>query len=99
MELACEAFTPMVVRYWIVAHLGPWSRLLLVDPKDGTVVASWRTEDRDEVVRGVWISPRRDLAGVVEGIELEVPGGLAGHLAPRRIKRGRRVRRTDRSSP
>jgi len=80
-----------VTRYFVSGHLGPRSRLLLVKPGEGLVVAAWRTGDAAEVVDGEWVSPYDDLEVVIDGVDLAPPsailrvinGGSPRHVQPR----------------
>jgi hypothetical protein len=71
MHLQRERVSDSVSRYLVTAHLGPRSCLMLVDPSDGAVAASWRTDERTEIVRGEWISTCAELVGLVDGLDLD----------------------------
>ncbi|MEO5900478.1 MAG: hypothetical protein ABIR68_10155 [Ilumatobacteraceae bacterium] len=71
MRLTCAPQSPTLTRYWISAHLGPRTRLILAHPETGEIMASWMSGLDSEVVRGVWLSTIPDLVGMVDGFDHE----------------------------
>ncbi|MCU1503934.1 MAG: hypothetical protein JWM12_3288 [Ilumatobacteraceae bacterium] len=72
MRLLTTSQGPTLTRYWLTVHLGPYSRAMLVDPADGTIVTAWTTGEHSDLIHGVWLSPIADLVGEVEGFEREL---------------------------
>ena len=70
MELRRAPVSTTVTRYYVSAHLGPTSRLMLVRPSDGLIVTSWSTSETPCVISGEWVSPFPDLEALVAGEEL-----------------------------
>jgi hypothetical protein len=71
MELRRVRCSDTVTRYYVSALLGTNSVLMLVQPQDGTIVATWRSDSTECLLRGEWISPYPDLEALVEGIDLD----------------------------
>lgn len=69
MRLTCAPQSPTFTRYWISAHLGPQSQLILAHPDTGEIMASWMSGIDSEIVRGVWLSSVPGLVGMVDGLD------------------------------
>jgi len=69
MHLTRAPQSANVTRYWVVAHIGPYTSVQLRDPTGGISHAEWRTGEHSEIVRGVWLSTNPNLEAVVVGHE------------------------------